>query len=348
MTPTEQPLQPSTEHELTQLQAQYPMPPGWSMQETFVQELDFAPLRLHMVGLVASRAASGEGDQNALGSAAGLDAAPVSRAYYELLERISILEARASQQPLCVRDLAGHVRERRSATRVFPPDPAPERQRLALSNGVALHASWAQACEAALHELVERDRVLRSFAGELVPARLDVAPGVLAKAAADRYDAAAYELGVSQPSPKHRTAALVLLPRSPELPVLYGFGTAYTLTAALQRAENETLQRLAFLWGEDLPTAAVEPAPTPEYHHDFYLYPPNQTHLRAWLQGQRSSRHAWRSLPLFDGDRTRFIDLTPASFAGKLAVAKAVSPSARRLRFGQPAYPKHAVPHPMV
>ena len=109
------------------------------------------------------------------------------------------------------------------------------------------------------------------------------------------------------------------------------------------------MQRLAFLWGEDLPSEQVEPSPTPDFHQEFYLYPPNHARLTEWLAGQLKSRHALqRRLPLFDGNPVTYIDLTPAALRGKLAVAKAVSPSARQLRFGVPSYPRNAVPHPVV
>jgi hypothetical protein len=298
-----------------------------------------------MVGL----AAEGPGQQTATGSAAEVARPPLLRAYFELLERVSILEARRSAESLQVRDLAGTAYQTRASDRVFPPDACPERQRLSLSNGVALHRSWREACQAALAELVERDRVLRSFAGELPPTRIDCSPGVLADAAAPHYEIQAFELGSDDgTSPlRFQTAMLFLLPRSPQLPLVFGFGSAQQREAALNKAEREALQRLAFVWGEPLPQAPVSPSPTPEYHHDFYLCPANHVHLRAWLEGRRRSSHRAQARACFDGAGARFLDLTPPALQGKLAVAKAISPSARRLRFGQPAYPPDALPHPV-
>jgi hypothetical protein len=334
--------EPLAQVSLEELQRRFPLPSGWSLHERFMQEASIGSLTLYMVGLVAT--ANG---LSALGSSTQADGYPVDRAYFELLERISLHEARASDREFSVRDMRGAELAQRSASRVFPRDLSP-RLRLSLSNGVALHASWEQACVSALHELVERDRVLRSFAGEVPPVRLEPPDGALARATADLFDAAAFEFGQAE-SARHRTAMLFLMPRRSELPVTYGFGTAFSLADALQRAEREAMQRLAFLWGEDLPSEQVEPTATPDYHQDYYLYPPNHARLSEWLAGQLTPRHPMqRRLPLFDGSPVTFIDLTPAALRGKLAVAKAISPSARRLRFGLPPYPPDALPHPVV
>lgn len=341
-------LSETSAHErLRELLEAYPLPNGWTLRETFLQEVDIGSLALRMVGLIG-----GGQDQdplNALGSAAQSDGFPVERAYFELLERISIHMARSSAKPLPVRDEHGRELAERSSGRVFPSDLRPDQQRLSLSNGVALHTSWTQACAAACEELVERDRVLRSFAGELAPVPLALEESDPVRKLADLYEVTAFELGVATPPPSYRAAMLLLSPRSEGIPLIYGFGGARGLADALAKAEREALQRLAFLWGEDLPETSASPAPTPDFHHDFYLYPPNQKHLQRWLQGQnRPRRQSLRGLPLFDGSPVVFVDLTPECLRGKLAVAKASSPSARRLRFGAPAYPGGAPPHPMM
>jgi hypothetical protein len=146
-----------------------------------------------------------------------------------------------------------------------------------------------------------------------------------------------------------------LFPHTPAHPLVYGFAAATQATHALARAETEALQRLAFLWGEPLPERAPEPAPLPDYHQDYYLYPPNHAHIVRWLEGghdlearePRSSRRL-AGPSIYDGERTQFIDLTPEPLRGKLAVAKAISSHARRLRFGAPHARDEGVPHPIV
>ena len=335
--------EPLAQASLQQLQERFPLPPGWTSHETFLQEASVGSLTLFMVGLVAA-----SGERQAMGASADADGYPVNRAYFELLERISIQEANQPARWLDVRNARGEVLEQRPSTRVFPRDLSPQRRR-ALSNGVALHESWEQACASALNELIERDRVLRSFAGELTPVRLQTPETRLARATTELFETAVYELGQREPAPKHRTALWFMMPQQLELPLTYGFGTAQSLPEAIARAEREAMQRLAFLWGEELPSEQVEATPTPDFHQEYYLYPPNHARLTEWLAGQRRPRHALqRSLPLFDGERVTFIDLTPAALRGKLVVAKAASPCARQLRFGSPAFPRDAAPHPVV
>lgn len=332
--------EPLAQASLNELQQRFPLPPGWTFQESFMQEASVESLTLYMVGLVAAN-----GERNALGSAAELDGYPVNRAYFELLERISIYEANQPERTLDVRDRNGEIVEQRSAARVFPRDVSPH-LRLSLSNGVALHASWQAACASALDELIERDRILRSFAGELEPVRVQTPDSELARATAGLFETAAYELGQRTPAPQHRTALWFMMPQKIDLPLTYGFGTAETLGAALARAEREAMQRLAFLWGEELPSEQVQATPSPDFHQEYYLYPKNHPRLTEWLAGQLRPRHACqRGLPLFDGSPVVFVDLTPAALRGRLAVAKAVSPDARPLRFGARA---GAVPHPVV
>ena len=332
--------EPLAQASLHELQQRFPLPPGWTFQESFMQEASVGSLTLFMVGLVAASA-----DRNAMGSSTQADGYPVNRAYFELLERISIYEANQPDRVLEVRDERGRILGERPAARVFPRDVS-EHLRLSLSNGVALHATWRDACRSALHELIERDRILRSFAGEFAPVRVDMLPSELASATAQQFETVAYEIGQRDPAPKHRTALWFMMPQQIELPMTYGFGTAETISDALARAEREAMQRLAFLWGEDLPNQQVEPAPTPDFHQEYYLYPPNHARLTEWLAGQVKPRHtSQRSLPLFDGTPVTYIDLTPAALRGKLAVAKAISPSARKLRFGVAA---KCIPHPVV
>jgi hypothetical protein len=332
--------EPLARASLEELQQRFPLPPGWTFQESFMQEASIGSLTLFMVGLVAA-----SGDRNALGSSTQADGYPVNRAYFELLERISIYEANQPDRVLEVRDLQGNVLAQRSAARVFANNLSAQ-LRLSLSNGVALHSSWQAACTSALHELIERDRILRSFAGEFAPVRLQAPNTELARATAEQFETVAYEIGQRHPAPQHRTALWFMMPQQIELPITYGFGTSESLADALARAEREAMQRLAFLWGEELPSEQVQPSPTPDFHQEFYLYPPNHARLTEWLAGQIKPRHAMqRKLPLFDGCPVTFIDLTPATLRGKLAVAKAVSPSARQLRFG---VTRNAVPHPVV
>jgi hypothetical protein len=331
---------------LAELQRRYPLPAAASsVSELFVQRVVIGTLELFMAGLVANA----DGGASVTGAAADQLGFPIDRAYFELLERMSIFCARAAAVPLAVRDRAGKPQGERSLGGVFPRDARPDVLRSSLSNGVALHGSWSTACEAALCELVERDRLLRSFAGEVVPKRLSSAEPRLASALQPHYELEAYTFDPRRTGLRHRTAGVFFQPREAVAPLVFGFAAAHDLDAALAGATREALQRLAFLWGEALPEAPPPAAPTPDFHQEFYLYPPHRTVLRAWLAGRRR-KHAELPRCGFDGERTSFVDLTPPALrASGLVVAKASSPKAQALRFGGPSgRALRSRPHPIA
>jgi hypothetical protein len=316
---------------LAELQRRYPLPAAdSSVSEVFVQRVVVGTLELFMAGLIANSA----GAASVTGAAADRLGFPIDRAYFELLERMSIVGARAAAPALTVRDRTGNPRGEQSVSRVFPRDTSPGVLRSSLSNGVALHGSWKQACDAALCELVERDRLLRSFAGEVLPKRLASVEPHLASALQPHYELEAYTFDPRRTDLRHRSAGVFFQPREAGAPLVFGFAAAHDLDAALAGATREALQRLAFLWGEALPEAPPTAAPTPDFHQEFYLYPPHHAVLRAWLAGRRR-KHAGLARCGFDGERTLFVDLTPPALrASGLAVAKASSAKAHALRFG--------------
>src|SRR5690606_19625166 len=127
--------------------------------------------------------------------------------------------------------------------------------RPARSNGVALHRSWEEACLRARLELIERDRVLRSWYGELAPSPAPV-PTSLARFATDEWCACRI------PEPRDgdvEVAAIIGFPREPGGSLARGFAARASLDEALEAAALEALQGLAFLWEEPLPEAAPEP-----------------------------------------------------------------------------------------
>jgi hypothetical protein len=335
----------AAERRLSELQSVYGLPEGCELRETFFQRTVVAKLELFMVGLVANA-----GDQiNVTGAAADEQGFPVDRAFFELIERLSIFLARNRVQPLPVRDLRGVPKGERASARVFPLDRRPELLRTSLSNGVALHASWPEACEAALCELIERDRVLRSFAGEWKPAAVEFPDSKLARSLHGEYSVEAYTFGPKRGRLAHVTTGLFLLPKQSRAPLAYGFGAAKDSDAALSGARREALQRLAFLWGEELPSEPPAPAPTPDYHQEYYLYPPHHAVLRDWLSGKK--RHARKRAapkPLLETQPVAFVDLQPAGLRRELAVAKAISPRASRLRFGAVSKRQLTPPHPVA
>src|SRR5262252_620775 len=117
---------------LSELQARYGLPAGCTLRETFLQRVEVSQLELWMVGLIADAGA----ESSVTGAAADLSGFPMDRAFFELVERLSVLLARRNPEPLGVRDASGSRKGQRVAARVFPADARPEQLRTSLSNGV--------------------------------------------------------------------------------------------------------------------------------------------------------------------------------------------------------------------
>ena len=119
-------------------------------------------------------------------------------------DREAIRDARGSYLMLSeAGDIVGDV----PSAKLFPESDAPERWRYARSNGVALHADWSTACRRARWELAERDRVIRSWHGEIRPERLAIDVGTAPLGRAKSYDWRAYSFPEHDPLAFSRTAS---------------------------------------------------------------------------------------------------------------------------------------------
>jgi hypothetical protein len=274
---------------------------------------------------VASRGPSGV---EVTGSAAQLGEPPLDRALYELCERAAVVEG---MEPATT-----PLRHARDSEAAFPSSPAPERWVHSRSNGVAFHTDLDEARRRALWELVERDRVLRAWYGELVPARTELPGHLPLMQVCSQYALEAYLLPSRDPAghcADVRVAAVLGFPRGASLPLLIGFAARPRAGEALEAAASEALQRLAFVWGEPLPEAAPVVAPSPHTHLDWFLHPPHHRLLREWLAGAHARYGAdWQGTP-FSGPVT-YLDLTPPWLRGSGWVVKAQCPGAVPLTFG--------------
>jgi hypothetical protein len=297
----------------------HPLPEGWSNFQTVEDTIVADGLELFRAGMSAV-APTGE---EITGSAAGRSPC-AERSYYELLERVSVISALED--------------ERRKG--FFPDNPEPERWRHARSNGVALHSDWESACTRAWWELVERDRVLRSWYGERQPEHLaDDAD----RLATPSYDFRAYAFPPATLTSIGADDVVVVgvfgFPRGDGLPFVVGYAGRPTLSDARRAAEAEALQMLAFLWGETLPDKEPAPGPHAMAHLDRLLWPSHRPAIEAWLSGahlaffQGHGKHATGN--------TRFFDLTPSWLRGELFVAMASSDRAAPLAFGESPFGAH-------
>lgn len=319
---------------LLRLSRDLPLPAGFAAPERFSDVVSIDGVEVHRAGLQVR----GPDGVEVTGSAAEVGGDPLPRAWYELLERAAIVRASDRAQPYV--DACGRVTG--SARHPVSPDAGAER-RAARSNGVALHRAFEAAREAALLELIERDRVLGSWYGELplrpaaLPERLR--PFVSHEWVVRRVDDPA---GVE---PDITAVVVVGFPRRSTAPLARGFAAGRSLAEASEAAAREALQNLAFLWDEPVPMRAPEAAPTPLFHLDYYLVPAHHEALRAWLDGEAGAR---RRAPARSA--TRYLDLTPPSLSGRARVVRALATSTRPLVFGAapaPVAPSRRV-HPVA
>jgi hypothetical protein len=315
------------------LAVQYPLPEGWSgitvVEDTFLAD----HVQVRRAGL-SSTSPSGE---EILGSAADARGSPTARAYFELLERASTVEWLARPRALCdLLTIDGTVAEQSSWKDVFPESPEPAAWRYARSNGVAIHADWQSASERAFWELCERDRVLRTWYGETVPQRVAFAVEETPLATSRSYEWRAFSFPESARKRFSRgvhVRGVFGMPRSREVPFVFGYGARPSEEEALSVATREATQLLAFLWGEPLPEKEPPLAPTPAYHLEAFQWSERQENVRDWLGGGHA-RYRSASWPPRDVDgRVFFVDLTPP-WISDLRVSKALCAEAVPLTFG--------------
>lgn len=317
------------------------LPEPWTTPEIFQDVINAAGLELHRSGL-STVASTGE---EVCGSAAESSTGATTRAWYELLERVSTLDAIAAPRAsYTLRDRAGKTIVDVEHSVVFPASPPDAPWRYARSNGVALHATWEAACDHALWELLERDRVLRAWYGETTPVRLDL--GAWDQPASSSYDWQAYSFPAgASPGPDGVDVVGVFgFPTDDTAPFVLGYAGRSDREAALVSARREAMQLLAFLWGEPILDQPPEPAPTSMFHLDTYQARGRHVLVREWLeQGHARFWPGARSEP--EGRAIAgFVDLTPAWLAGRCHVAKAIVSNALPLVFGAGPAGEHLPP----
>jgi hypothetical protein len=315
----------------------------WTVVETIDESIDIDGVALRRAGISAK---SSRGHV-VTGSAAEFDRTALRRAEYELIERASLFDAMFGEpKSRVVRRLDGTPCRIVSHDDLFLTSEEPERWQPSRSNGVALGPDWSSACRSAMLELVERDRLLRSWAGEGVPVRVDLENPLLSRFAS--YDWQTFRVTLDDGWSDTIEVAIVLgFPRHAGAPLVRGSGADETIERAAARAARECLQGLAFLWGEEIPSEPPAPSPTPLYHLDHFLWSGAHALLREWLSGKHSGLAAGK-LRSRDDPSVKWVDLTPVDMQGRLCVAQARCEAALPLFFGEgPAWWRSAMPRAM-
>jgi hypothetical protein len=298
--------------ELEALQSSSPLPEGWRLSEPLFDAASVPGLRLDLVGLLA-RAEDG---REALGSAGARDGLPVARAYFELFERIAVLDAQARPRERYNAWRADGQRESLSFAEVFPQAPAGAAFQYSRSNGVAAGPTVLQACEAAAAELVERDRLLRAWYGQALPVRCSLPHDPAFSALEPWYEFEAYSFPSRIPrDTEFSVAAIFGFPKLTDAPLVFGTAAGATQARSLSAALRECLQRWGFLWGERIPSAAPSFSPTADYHQEFFLWPAMHAAVRDFLSGAHSGLDRLCAIAERTEAPHRFVDLSPPTGA---------------------------------
>lgn len=308
---------------------------GWECAEPFRNSLTVENLTLHQEGLCAMHPTLGQ----MVGASTTTKPDGDSKAWYELIERISTLQAAVEESPtLELLNFQGERLKDIPRSTVFPDISGPG-FRAAKSNGVALWSDFAGAARGAVRELAERQLVLENWIGRRQPK-------ILAAPQADRPVSALqniYEIVVvswgsirtTVSDPLHGRSVF-LFPKRPELPYAVGFGCHQDADRARHQAEEECLQVMSFYYGEELPDESPEPQPSPGFHQEFYQYAPNRRVLQQWLHGRiRACRNPGAALECIDPG---FVILPVVIPSSGFTVVKALCPDTLPLVFGDWLY----------
>ena len=319
--------------ELNKLLKEFPLSSQWERPSAARHITSIGDLQISLVGLSTVDRAG----QCVFGSAGQLSGSPLPRAHYELIERTAVVEAmNASHETFDVSNSVGEIVGNASNSEVFLRSSDERHWRYARSNGVAVGLNWEDASSRARLELVERDRILRSWFGEFTPERIELSTGLLPRSLDQYFELETYLFTNQDAQCEAVTVAGIFgFPKLSPAPLVFGFAARTGVQDALTAAACECLQRLGFLWGETIPNEFPAFAPTPDFHQEYYLHPPNQAQLRAWLRGA----HGKFAGILLDAPPARgatyFVDLTPASLRSKLAIVKALPSGELPLTFGR-------------
>ncbi len=319
-----------------------PLPEGWSEPELVEDTIVADGLAIRRAG-AASVAPGGE---EITGSAAERDADDVSaRAWFELLERASVVEAMSAgaDRRFDLLTPTGVTVGTRTREELFPESDDPSTWRYARSNGVALHLDWATACERALCELAERDRILASWLGHVRPERL--AWNAL-EGATSIYEWSAWSFPEERPRSFSKgidVVAVLGFPTAPDAPLAVGFAARRDRRSALDAATREAVQLLGFLWGEPVASMPTRVDPTAMGHLD--RHQADHDALRRWLAGEHVHHASSDPRRPSGAEDVTFADLTPAWLSRSCRVAKASCARARPLVFGESPFSAH-LPRP--
>lgn len=294
---------------INHLRENFLVPQEWNEIEVFLDQVKIENLDFQMLGFAAQK----DEKKFATGSAAackGFDQALPERAYFEFLERISLVDSKVDE-------------EKTGSEFCYSK-----------SNGVAIHTHLDLAKNAACEELLERDAILRLWYAKQAPLPCVDLPFEIQNAMKGLQSTYEFKLycfpSALALGAKRFVTASFGFPKIAGANLCYGFGCGATLHESFRKSFRENLQCLAFLWGEgfdEQPTFA----PSASYHQAYFATRKGQAELKAWLNSPNlANEKIEAAVPEF-----HFVDLTPTHLVGKAHVIKAQENTALPLVFGK-------------
>lgn len=282
---------------LQHLRREFPLGGEWRLQDLHNQRVQIGSLPLEVFGLCF-----GDGKRIVFG--ASIES--LRTAYFEVVERLC-----ATPGPSTIGCAAA----------------------ASISNGLAAGIDRRATENRAYAELVERDAILRAWYGWTTPQPFHDGASSVVGPPADLFEQVAVRFAVKPQHTGLQCVGVFAFPRRKELPLAFGFACNETKVEAHKSAMRECLQRLAFLYGEQLPHHPPALAPTPGFHQEWYLLPRHHDLLRNWLH------HGNPPTTCVDPtaerpSRLSFVDLTCEHLRHRAVVLKATDPSLLALVFG--------------
>lgn len=275
-----------------------------------------------------------------LGSAAEFENMPLTRSYFELLERARIYDPDLySSESFSLLNADGTRMGEITRRNVFPRTSAEDNQWVFChGNGVAIQREFRTAAENAALELQEKDRVERSWYGQVDPVPCELNSSKLRRglrALPENYEFKVYRF----PPPESDGTQNVFVvgvfgfPEGTDTPFPYGFSPGRSFESAARGAEEEALQRFLFLWNINLQKEMPTFSPTARYHEKLFQTVPGVRTMRNWLEeGHPNQLGAY---PKLSTNNICFVDITPLELEGKARIIKAISETALPLITGR-------------
>jgi len=313
---------------LDQLKNSFPLPNRWKNIQCFNESVVIENIVINLVGLSVE---STEGKM-ICGSAAEFTQIPFERAYFELLERCWTNEYYIDQKQLVEIYDQNFIRTGISPFEsVLGSECNNKEWTFSKSNGVAVQRTFEKAYQGAVCELVERHLVLSSWYFQKRPEKLSFKPTKELLALSNIYRCDAFHFGSMQIGQNLVNACgFFLIPKIEGIPLVYGLGADFDQSLAILKSQKECIQRLGFLWGEEIPKIPPEVTSTPDFHQEYFLTPKGTVLIENWLYQDRKDECSDEASCM----DFKIINLTPAIAKNNFKLIKVIGEKIIPLTFG--------------